>query len=102
MYHDLKKNFKKDIMMFMDKCLNYQYVKYVHQRLGAEMPRIPIPEYKYKCINRDFIASVHLTLGKFYYVSVIMGQLTKATQYFHMRASYYVVTLSKIYIMRIV
>ncbi|WMV19339.1 hypothetical protein MTR67_012724 [Solanum verrucosum] len=70
MYHDMKQHYwwcgmKKDIVDFVAKCLNYQQVKYEHQRSGGSMQRMPIPEWKWDRITMDLVIGLPLTLGKF-------------------------------------
>ncbi|WMV13908.1 hypothetical protein MTR67_007293 [Solanum verrucosum] len=59
-YCDLKQHYwwcrmKRDIVDFVSRCLKCQQVKYEHQNSGGMTQRMTIPEWKWKCIDMDFM-----------------------------------------------
>ncbi|XP_073061969.1 uncharacterized protein [Primulina eburnea] len=60
---DLKKNFwwigmKKDVAIFVSKCLMCQQVKAEHQRPGGLLQPLEIPEWKWEHIYMDFVVGL--------------------------------------------
>ncbi|GKB15107.1 hypothetical protein Tco_0849030 [Tanacetum coccineum] len=49
---------KKDIAMYVNKCLNYSKVKAEHQKPSGLLQQLEIPEWKWEKINMDFITRV--------------------------------------------
>ncbi|XP_060216399.1 uncharacterized protein LOC132643888 [Lycium barbarum] len=50
---------EEDIMDFISQCLNFQQVKYEHQRPGDVTHRIVIPKWKWERIVIDFMTTYH-------------------------------------------
>nr|GFB78832.1 retrotransposon protein, putative, Ty3-gypsy subclass [Tanacetum cinerariifolium] len=60
MYHDLKQHFwwsgmKRDVAMFVSKCLICQQVKIEHQRVSGLLQQLDIPVWKWDEISMDFV-----------------------------------------------
>ena len=66
MYKDLKEKFqwtgmKRELAVFVTKCLICQKIKAEHQWPGSELQPIEIPEQKWDQIVRDFVVSLTKT-----------------------------------------
>ncbi|XP_070019409.1 uncharacterized protein [Nicotiana sylvestris] len=93
---------KKDIVGFIDQCLNCQQVKYEHQRSGGLLQRLDIPEWKWECITMDFLVGIPRTSKKFDVVWVIVDRLTKSAYLIPVGTTYSSERLAEIYICKIV
>ncbi|XP_070013593.1 uncharacterized protein [Nicotiana sylvestris] len=107
MYRDLRQHYwwrrmKKDIVEYVAKCLNYQQVKYEHQRSGGLLQQMPIPEWKWERITMDFIVGFPRTMRNFDAVWVIVDRLTKLAHFIPVVTTYTSERLSQIYIWEIV
>nr|GFA06374.1 retrotransposon protein, putative, Ty3-gypsy subclass [Tanacetum cinerariifolium] len=63
MYHDLKQHFwwsgmKRDVAMFVLRCLICQQVKIEHQRASGLLQPLDIPVWKWDEISMDFVTRV--------------------------------------------
>jgi hypothetical protein len=83
MYQDLKKMFwwpgmKKDIALFVAKCLACQRIKIEHQRPSGELQPLEIPEWKWESVAMNFIVGLPRTQTGFNSIWVIVDRLTKS------------------------
>nr|XP_033514048.1 uncharacterized protein LOC117278694 [Nicotiana tomentosiformis] len=107
MYYNLMQHYwwrmiKKDFVEYVAWCLNYQQVKYEHQRPSGLLHRLEIPEWKWECITLYFVAVFPQTMRRFDVVWVIMDRLTKSVHFILIMTSYTSEWLAKIYIMEVV
>jgi len=93
---------KEDIVEYVSRCLNFQQVKYEHQRPGGLLQQITIPEWKWECITMDFVVGLPRTLQKFDVVWVIVDRLTKSAHFIPVVTTYTSERLAQIYIQEIV
>nr|GEX88005.1 putative reverse transcriptase domain-containing protein [Tanacetum cinerariifolium] len=66
MYHDLKQHFwwsgmKRDVAMFVSKCLICQQVKIEHQWANGLLQQLDIPVWKWDKISMDFVTRLPRT-----------------------------------------
>ncbi|XP_070010197.1 uncharacterized protein [Nicotiana sylvestris] len=99
--HGGAKRMKKDIVAYVDRCLNCQQVNYEHQRPGGLLQKIEIPKRKWECITMDFVVGHPQTQRKFDAVWVIVDRLTKLVHFTPMVVSYSSERLAEIYIREI-
>ncbi|XP_070035656.1 uncharacterized protein [Nicotiana tomentosiformis] len=93
MYRDLRQYYwwrrmKKDIVEYMARCLNFQQVKYEHQRPGGLLQQMVIPEWKRERNTMDFVIGLSRTLKKFDAFWVIIDRLTKSAHFIPMVTTY--------------
>ncbi len=46
---------KKEIAMYVSKCLTCQQIKVEHQRPGGLLQPLDIPKWKWECVTMDFV-----------------------------------------------
>ncbi|WMV45459.1 hypothetical protein MTR67_038844 [Solanum verrucosum] len=63
---------------------------------------MPISEWKWERIAMDFVVGLPKTLGKFYFVWVVVYRLTKSAHFILVRIDYNVEQLAKVYVKEIV
>ncbi|XP_070032570.1 uncharacterized protein [Nicotiana tomentosiformis] len=106
MYSDLRQHYwlrlMKDIVECVTRCLNYQQVKYEHQRPGGLLQQVVIPEWEWKHIIMDLVVGLPRKLRKFDAIWVIIGRLTKSEHFIPIVTMYSLERLAKIYIQEIV
>jgi len=73
---------------FVTRCLNYQQVKYEHQRPGVLLQRLDIPEWKWERITMDFVVGLPRTSRKFDAIWVIVDQVTKFAHFIPVGTTY--------------
>jgi len=79
---------KKDIGEYVSWCLNYQHIKYEHQRSGSLLQRLEILEWKWERTTMDFVVGLPKTLKKFDAVWVIVDRLTKSAHFIPVVTTY--------------
>ena len=90
MYRDLDRLFwwrgmKKDVAVFMSKCLTYQQVKAKHQRPAGLLQPLPIAEWKWEHVTMDFVVGLLRTQRGSDASWVVVGRLTKSAHFIPMR-----------------
>ena len=103
MYKDLKQYYwwrgmKRDVVEYVSKCLTYQQVQAEHQVLSGLLNLIPIQQWKWDNITRDFVFCFPLTQRKHDSVWVIVDRLTKPTHFLPVRLDYSMDQLAKLYV----
>ncbi|GKD09510.1 putative reverse transcriptase domain-containing protein [Tanacetum coccineum] len=93
MYYDLKDRYwwhgtKKDIVMYVSKCLTCLKVKAKHQRPSGLLQQPKIPEWKWEGIAMDFVTKLPRTSSGHGTIWVIVDQLTKSAHFLPMREDY--------------
>nr|GEU44116.1 hypothetical protein [Tanacetum cinerariifolium] len=85
MYYDLRglywwPGMKKDIAMYVSKCLTCSKVKEEHQKPSGLLQQPDIPEWKWENITMDFITKLPRTSSRHDLIWVIVNRLTKSAQ----------------------
>ncbi|GKB01006.1 putative reverse transcriptase domain-containing protein [Tanacetum coccineum] len=108
MYYDLKDRYwwsgmKKDIAVYVSKCLTCLKVKAEHQRPSGLLQQPDIPEWKWEGIAMDFVTKLPRTSsGHDTIWVVIVNQLTKSSYFLPMREDYKMDRLARLYLNEIV
>ena len=107
MYRDLKEyywwpNMKKEIALWVNRCLTCQRVKAEHQRPSGLLQPLEIPEWKWEHITMDFVVGLPLTKGKYDAIWVIVDRLTKSAHFIPINERYSMEKLANLYMKEIV
>ncbi|GJX06905.1 putative reverse transcriptase domain-containing protein [Tanacetum coccineum] len=107
MYYDLKDmhwwpGIKKDIAMYISKCLTYFKIKVEHQRPSGLLQQPEIPEWKWERITMDFISKLPRTRNGHDAIWVIVDRLTKSDQFLPIREDFKMYRLARLYLNEIV
>jgi hypothetical protein len=107
MYHNLRQSYfwpgmKKDIHLFVTKCLTCLKVKIEHQKPSGLLEQPEIPLWKWEGISMDFITKLPRTSKGFDSIWVIVDRLTKSAHFIPICENFNVEKLSRIYIQEIV
>nr|GEU70367.1 putative reverse transcriptase domain-containing protein [Tanacetum cinerariifolium] len=93
---------KKDIAMYVSKCLTYLKVKAEHQRPSGLLQQPEIPVWKWEGIAMDFVTKFPMTSGGHDIIWVIMDRLTKSAHFLPMHEDYKMDRLARLYLNEIV
>ncbi|GJT72374.1 putative reverse transcriptase domain-containing protein [Tanacetum coccineum] len=93
MYYDLRDLYwwpglKKDIAMYVSKCLTYSKVKSDHKKPLGLLQQPKIPEWKWEKINMDFITKLLRTSSGHDAIWVIVYRLTKSAHFLALGEDY--------------
>ncbi|GKB83639.1 putative reverse transcriptase domain-containing protein [Tanacetum coccineum] len=107
MYYDLRDMYwwpgmKKDIAVYVSKCLTCLKVKAEHQRPSGLLQQPEIPEWKWERIAMDFVMKLPRTSSGHDTIWVIMDRLTKSAHFLPMREDYKMDRLARLYLNEIV
>ena len=107
MYMDLKRQYwwrgiKRDVANFVAKCAICKQVKADHQRHGAKLEPLPIPDWKWDHVTMDFVTRLPRTQEGYDVVWVVVDRLTKTAHFIPIRADFKVPKLCRLYIERVV
>ncbi|GKD75393.1 putative reverse transcriptase domain-containing protein, partial [Tanacetum coccineum] len=107
MYHDLQDMYwwpgmKRDIAIYVSKCLTCSKVKAEHQRPSGLLQQPEIPEWKWDKITMDFITKLPRTKSRHDMIWVIVDRLTKSAHFLAIREDYSTERLARLYIDEIV
>ncbi|GJS23296.1 putative reverse transcriptase domain-containing protein [Tanacetum coccineum] len=107
MYYDLRDRYwwpgmKKDIVVYVSKCLTYLKVKVEHQRPSSLLQQPEIPEWKWEGIAMDFVTKLPRTSSGHDTIWVIVDRLTKSAHFLPMREDYKMERLARLYLNEIV
>ncbi|KAI3784032.1 hypothetical protein L1987_43123 [Smallanthus sonchifolius] len=107
MYQDLRQKYwwpgmKKDIALYVAKCLTCSKVKAEHQRPSGLLEQPEIPVWKWENLAMDFITKIPRTSSGYDSIWVITDRLTKSAHFLPIREDYRVEKLARIYIDEIV
>ena len=107
MYKDLRNQYwwpgmKKDVALFVAKCLTCSKVKAEHQRPSGLLEQPEIPVWKWEGIAMDFITKLPRTSIGYDIIWVIIDRLTKSAHFLPIREDFRVEKLARIYINEIV
>ncbi|GKA79958.1 reverse transcriptase domain-containing protein [Tanacetum coccineum] len=93
---------KRDIAIYVSKCVTYSKVKAEHQRPSGLLQQPEIPEWKWDKITMDFITKLPRTKSGHDRIWVIVDRLTKSAHFLVIREDYSTERLSRLYIDEIV
>ncbi|GJZ24657.1 putative nucleotidyltransferase, ribonuclease H [Tanacetum coccineum] len=107
MYYDLRDMYwwpgmKKDIAVYVSKCLACAKVKAEHQRPSGLLQQPEIPEWKWENITMDFITKLPRTRSGHDAIWVVVDRLTKSTYFIAIREDFSTEKLAKVYLDKIV
>ncbi|GJW90782.1 putative reverse transcriptase domain-containing protein [Tanacetum coccineum] len=107
MYYDLWDMYwwpgmKKDIAIYVSKCLKCAKVKVEHQRPSGLLQQHEIPEWKWEKISMDFITKLPRSSSGHDAIWVIVDRLTKSAHFLAIREDYSMEKLARLYIDEIV
>nr|GEV92926.1 putative reverse transcriptase domain-containing protein [Tanacetum cinerariifolium] len=107
MYYDLRDMYwwpriKKDIALYVSKCLTCSKIKGEHQRPSGLLQQLDIPEWKWERIAMDFVTKLPRTGSGHDTIWVIVYPLTKSTHFIPMREDYKMDRLARLYLNEIV
>ncbi|GJV09318.1 putative reverse transcriptase domain-containing protein [Tanacetum coccineum] len=89
---------KKDIALYVDKCLTCSKVKAEHQRPSDLLQQPEIPERKLERIAMDFMTKLLRTGRGHDSIWVIMDRLTKSAHFLPIRKDFIMDRLARIYL----
>ncbi|GJV37589.1 putative reverse transcriptase domain-containing protein [Tanacetum coccineum] len=93
---------KKDIAVYVSKCLTYLKVKAEHQRPSGLLQQPEILEWNWERIAMDFVTKLPRTSSGHDTIWVIMDRLTKSAHFLPMREDYKMDRLAGLYLNEIV
>ncbi|GJV80230.1 putative reverse transcriptase domain-containing protein [Tanacetum coccineum] len=93
---------KKDIAVYVSKCLTCLKVKAEHQRPSGLLQQPEIPEWKWEGIAIDFVTKLPRTSSGHDTIWVIVDRLTKSAHFLPMREDYKMERLARLYLNEIV
>ncbi|GKC91257.1 putative reverse transcriptase domain-containing protein [Tanacetum coccineum] len=101
MYYDLKDMYwwtrmKKDIAVYVSRCLTCLKVKAEHQRPSGLLQQPEIPEWKWERIAMDFVTKLPRTSSGHDIIWVIVDRLTKSAHFLPIREDYKMDMLSRL------
>nr|GEW25513.1 putative reverse transcriptase domain-containing protein [Tanacetum cinerariifolium] len=107
MYYDLRDRYwwpriKKDIAVYVSKCLACLKVKAEHQRPSGLLQQHEILEWKWEGIAMDFVTKLPRTSSGHDTIWVIVDRLTKSAHFLRMREDYKMDRLARLYLNEIV
>nr|GEV63457.1 retrotransposon protein, putative, Ty3-gypsy subclass [Tanacetum cinerariifolium] len=93
---------KKEIVIYVSKCLTCAKVKAEHQRPSGLLQQPEIPEWKWEKISMDFITKLPRSSSGHDAIWVIVDRLTKSTHFLAIREDYSMEKLARLYIDEII
>ncbi|KAM0052023.1 putative nucleotidyltransferase, Ribonuclease H [Helianthus debilis subsp. tardiflorus] len=107
MYKDLRTQYwwpgmKKDVALYVSKCLTCLKVKAEHQRPSGLLVQPKIPVWKWENIAMDFITKLPRTSKGHDAIWVVVDRLTKSAHFLPIREDFSAEKLAKIYVDEIV
>nr|GEX76555.1 putative reverse transcriptase domain-containing protein [Tanacetum cinerariifolium] len=107
MYYDFRDMYwwpgmKKDVALYVSKCLTCLKVKDKHQRPFCLLQQPEIPEWKWDRISMDFVMKLPRSSGGHDSIWVIVDRLTKSAHFLPMCKEFKMDGLSRLYLNEIV
>ncbi|GJR56078.1 putative reverse transcriptase domain-containing protein [Tanacetum coccineum] len=93
---------KKDIAVYVSRCLTCLKVKAEHQRPSSLLQQPEIPKWKWKGIAKNFVTKLPRTSSGHDTIWVIVDRLTKSAYFIPMREDYKMDRLVRLYLNEIV
>ncbi|GJY50240.1 putative reverse transcriptase domain-containing protein [Tanacetum coccineum] len=103
MYYDLRDMYwwpgmKRDIAIYVSKCLTCAKVKAEHQRPSGLLQQLEIPKWKWDKITMDLITKLPRSRSRHDAIWVIIDRLTKSTHFLAIREDFNMEKLARLYI----
>ncbi|GJZ82809.1 putative reverse transcriptase domain-containing protein [Tanacetum coccineum] len=103
MYHDLRDMYwwpgmKRDIAMYISRCLTCAKVKAEHQRPSGLLQQPEIPKWKWDRITMDLITKLPRSRSGYDKIWVIVDRLTKSAHFLPIREDFSTEKLARLYI----
>ncbi|GJZ40706.1 reverse transcriptase domain-containing protein [Tanacetum coccineum] len=89
---------KKEIAIYVSKCLTCAKVKAEHQRPSGLLQQLEIPEWKWEKIAMDFITKLPRSSSGHDAIWVIVDRLTKSAHFLAIQEDYSMEKLARLYI----
>ncbi|GJV66087.1 putative reverse transcriptase domain-containing protein [Tanacetum coccineum] len=107
MYYDLRDMYwwlgiKKDIALYVSKCLTCSKIKAEHQRPSSLLQQPEILEWKWERITMDFITKLPRTENGHDAIWVIVDRLTKSAHFLPIREDFKMDRLTRLYLNEII
>ncbi|GJY50593.1 putative reverse transcriptase domain-containing protein [Tanacetum coccineum] len=93
---------KKDIALYVRKCLTCSKIKSEHQRPSGLLQQPEIPEWKWERIAMDFITKLPRTENRHDAIWVIVDTLTKSAHFLPIREDFKMDRLARLYLNEII
>ena len=93
---------KKDVALFILKCLTCQQVKAEHKKLASLLQPLPVAEWKWEHITMDFVSGLPRSPRGHDTIWVVVDHLTKFAHFHPIRLSNSVEDLCVVYIREII
>nr|GFC59699.1 reverse transcriptase domain-containing protein [Tanacetum cinerariifolium] len=93
---------KKDIAMYVGKCLTWSKVKAEHQKPSGLLQQTEIPKWKWENITIDFVNKLPRTRSGHDSIWVIVDRLIKSAHFLAVRKDYKTEKLARLYISEII
>ncbi|GKB48434.1 putative reverse transcriptase domain-containing protein [Tanacetum coccineum] len=93
---------KKDIVVYVSRCLTCLKVKTEHQRTSSLLQQPEIPEWKWERIAMAFVMKLPRTSSGHDTIWVIVDRLTKSAHFLPMREDYKMDRLVRFYLNEII
>nr|GEU64278.1 reverse transcriptase domain-containing protein [Tanacetum cinerariifolium] len=100
--YDLELGMKKDIALYVSKCLTCSEVKAEHQRPPSLLQQHEIPKWKWERIAMDFVMKLPRTISGHDSIWVIVDRLTKSGHFLPMCEDFKTDRLARIYLNEII
>jgi len=107
MYAHLKQLFfwtgmKKDITMFVARCLECQQVKAEHHHPAGLLQPHDIPETKWEVVSMDFVGGLPMTSQRHDCIMVVVDKLTKSAHFIPVKTTFEASAIAQIFLKEII
>jgi len=92
---------QKDVAEYLARCLECQQIKAEHQHPVGLLQPLPIPEWKWETISRDFITCLPKTRKNNHSIMVVVEKFSKSAHFIPVQATYRVVQVTHIFMQNI-
>ena len=93
---------KKDVVSFVARCLECQFVKAEHRHPTGLLQQHVIPESKWEVISMDFIVGLPMTARRNDSIFVVVDTLTKSAHFMHVKITSQAPYIAKVFINEVV
>jgi hypothetical protein len=92
---------KKDIVDYLDKCVECQQVKIKHMHPTGLLHHLPIPEWKWEMISMDFITKFPKSTRQNDAIMVVVVKLRKVSHFIHVKSTCKAIDIANIFMKEI-